>query len=62
MENKTTYNGFGLDVILTIIFVILKLVGVIDWKWIWVLAPLWIGIALAIIICVIIAIVSAATN
>jgi len=62
MENKTTYNGFGLDIILTIVFVILKLVGVIDWKWIWVLAPLWIGVGLAIIIFIIIAIVAAAIN
>lgn len=62
MENKTTYNGFGLDIVLTIVFVILKLVGVIDWKWIWVLAPLWIGIALVIVICIIIAIVGATVN
>lgn len=34
---------FGL---LTIVFVTLKLIGVIDWTWVWVLAPLWGGFML----------------
>jgi hypothetical protein len=34
---------FGL---LTIVFVTLKLIGVIDWSWVWVLAPLWGGFML----------------
>jgi hypothetical protein len=32
-----------IGIILTIIFVILRLTGVIHWSWWWVLAPLWIG-------------------
>ena len=28
---------------LTVLFVALKLTGYIDWPWIWVVAPLWIG-------------------
>ena len=34
---------FGL---LTIVFVTLKLIGVIDWSWVWILAPLWGGFML----------------
>jgi len=34
---------FGL---LTIVFVTLKLIGGIDWSWVWVLAPLWGGFML----------------
>jgi hypothetical protein len=34
---------FGL---LTIVFVTLKLIGVIDWAWVWVLAPFWGGFML----------------
>jgi len=33
------------DVVL-VVFVILKLVGLIAWSWWWVLSPLWIPIAL----------------
>ena len=37
---------------LTIAFVVLKLTGVISWSWLWVLSPLWIGAALALVILV----------
>lgn len=42
--------GLGLADVLTIVFVVLKLVGVIDWPWIWVLSPLWISLGLALLI------------
>ena len=29
---------------LTIIFLVLKLNGVIDWDWIWVFSPIWISL------------------
>lgn len=32
----------GVPFVVAIIFVILKLVGVLDWSWLWVLAPVWI--------------------
>ena len=42
--------GLGLADVLTIVFVVLKLVGVINWPWIWVLSPLWISLGLALLI------------
>ena len=45
-DNVSTGSGIGLSGLLTVLFVGLKLGNVIDWKWIWVLAPLWIGFAL----------------
>lgn len=57
MENKTVTVSFGgLGTLLGIAFIILKLCHVIDWAWIWVLAPIWIswGITLIIIILAII--------
>jgi len=35
---------------LTVIFVILKLFGAIDWSWWWVLCPLWIPFAMIIVV------------
>lgn len=35
--------------VLLIIFIVLKLVGVIAWSWLWVLSPLWIGIAIWVV-------------
>ena len=43
MNNKTKQGGLGIVSVLTIIFIVLKLLGVIKWSWIWVLSPLWIS-------------------
>lgn len=39
--------------LLGILFITLKLIGVIDWSWWWVLAPFWGSAALLIIIWII---------
>lgn len=36
----------SLSAVLFIVFLVLKLVGVIAWSWWWVTAPLWIGLIL----------------
>lgn len=51
MENRNTgNNGIGFAGLLTIVFIVLKLCGVISWPWIWVLSPLWITAAITITI------------
>jgi len=40
--------GFG--GFLALLFIALKLCGVIAWSWFWVLSPLWIGIGIDIIL------------
>ena len=48
-ENKTTASGgIGFVGLLTIAFIVLKLVGVITWSWVWVLSPLWISAVITI--------------
>ena len=37
-------------VVLTAVFVALKLAGVIAWSWGWVLSPIWIGLLLIAVI------------
>ena len=29
--------------LLTLVFIVLKLTNYIDWEWVWVLSPLWLG-------------------
>lgn len=36
--------------LLTILFIGLKLGGVIAWSWLWVLSPLWIGFAIGLVV------------
>lgn len=62
MSKNTSTSGLGLSGVLTIIFVVLKLVDVIDWSWWWVLSPILIDIGLAIIVLVIFALYIAHDN
>ena len=62
MDKNTSASGLGLSSVLTIIFVVLKLVGVINWSWLWVLSPTWISFGLWLIIVVIYAIYIAHDN
>lgn len=52
MENAST--GIGFPSLLTILFIGLKLGGVISWSWLWVLSPLWISFLLFIIMLIIV--------
>lgn len=40
---KNSGSNIGIVTILTLIFIILKLTGNIDWSWWWVVSPIWIG-------------------
>jgi hypothetical protein len=44
--NKETNSGLGLEMILFLIFMTLKLTGNITWSWWWVASPLWIPVLL----------------
>jgi hypothetical protein len=46
-------GGIGVVGLLGVLFVALKLIGVIDWSWWWVTAPFWSGIVAALVILVI---------
>lgn len=46
-------GGIGFFGLLAIVFITLKLIGTIDWPWVWVLSPIWAPIALAIAIIII---------
>ena len=43
-------GGIGFTGLLTIVFIVLKLCGVISWSWLWVLSPIWISLGLALIL------------
>lgn len=61
-NRNSSSSGIGICGVLTIVFVVLKLVGVINWSWLWVLCPLWIDILLTVIVSVIIAIIDNKTR
>lgn len=46
-------GGVGITTILQVVFIVLKLVHVIDWSWWWVLAPTWISLAFVVVVLII---------
>ena len=48
MDNKAKQGGLGIVSVLTIAFIVLKLLGVIRWSWIWVLSPIWISAVIVV--------------
>lgn len=54
--SSSSSAGIGFTGALTILFIALKLTGVIDWSWLWVLSPLWISFALGVTVLLIIGI------
>lgn len=49
--------GLGLCDVLAVVFIVLKLIGVIDWNWWWVLSPVWIPVIIVVIAYIVISIV-----
>ena len=57
-DNKsTTSSGIGFSSLLAILFITLKLTGVITWSWLWVLAPIWIPFVIVVFVLIIAGIV-----
>ena len=51
--SSSSSGGIGFCGLLTIVFIILKLTGYINWSWWWVLSPLWIGFVIALVILIV---------
>jgi hypothetical protein len=58
IENKETSKGIGFCGLLAIAFIVLKLCNVIKWSWLWVLSPIWIPIAISVIVITILFLIS----
>lgn len=48
MKSSSSSGGIGFVGVLTIVFIVLKLVGVLTWSWWWVLSPIWISFLISI--------------
>lgn len=54
MDQRVKRGGMGTLSVLTLIFIVLKLTGLIDWSWVWVLSPVWIpGLFFAVVFAII---------
>ena len=48
-SSTASSGGIGFTGLLAILFIALKLTGVISWSWLWVLSPIWIPLALVLV-------------
>ncbi|MEA9983671.1 hypothetical protein [Subtercola sp. RTI3] len=53
-SSTTKSGGIGFAGVLGIVFIVLKLTGVIAWSWLWVLAPIWIPFGVWLIVLLVI--------
>lgn len=56
-DKSSSGGGIGFTGLLTIVFITLKLLHVIDWSWLWVLSPVWISVGIFVLLLAIIAVV-----
>lgn len=62
-DNKSASSGgIGVTGLLQVAFIVLKLCGVINWSWWWVLAPSWIMVAIVVILLLIAWIIAMVTK
>ena len=59
MDNRSNNQGIGLFGVMFIVFLVLKLCGVITWSWWAVTAPLWAPITVVLLIALIVIFISA---
>ena len=52
-KNNNTSGGIGFVGLLTICFIVLKLIGIINWSWLWVISPIWISAIIVIVLAII---------
>lgn len=49
-SSSASSGGIGFFGMLTIVFIALKLAGLITWSWLWVLSPLWLPLCAVLLI------------
>jgi len=49
MKTENESGGVKIADLLLILFIGLKLAGVINWSWVWVLAPMWIPLGIWVV-------------
>jgi len=56
-SNSSSGGGIGFCGLLAIVFITLKLIGYITWSWWWVLAPILIPFAIALVVLAIVGVI-----
>ena len=58
-NNSSSSGGIGVCGLMGVMFIGLRIAGVISWPWVWVLAPFWIPLALGVTFLLILFVIAA---
>ena len=58
-NNSSSSGGIGVCGLMGVMFIGLRIAGVISWPWVWVLSPFWIPLALGVIFLLIVFVIAA---
>jgi hypothetical protein len=58
-NNSSSSGGIGVCGLMGVMFIGLRIAGVISWPWVWVLSPFWIPLALGVIFLLILFVIAA---
>jgi len=61
-ERGNASAGINFGGVLLVAFIVLKLCGVIGWSWWWVMAPLWMPLAIVLVVLAIVLVVRLCSN
>jgi hypothetical protein len=61
-NNSSSSGGIGIFGLMGVMFIGLKIAGVINWPWVWVLAPFWGSIVLVVAVLLIAAVIVTIAN
>jgi hypothetical protein len=61
-SSSNSSGGISFTGLLQVAFIVLKLMGYINWPWIWVLAPTWISILLFLLVALVFAVLYVIAN
>lgn len=53
-RNRSAGGGIGITGVVQIVFLILKLCGLIDWPWKYVLIPLWVDLVIVAVLLIVV--------
>ena len=55
-DNHMPPGRIGVCELLTVLFIGLKLAGIISWSWLWVVSPIWLSLAFWLILLILVTI------
>lgn len=50
MSDDNSSGGVGFGTLLFLVFLVLKLTGVIAWSWWWITAPVWLPLGVVVVV------------